>query len=72
MFSREEAKQAFNNLNGTASLGAADLASDPAAQPNSAPELSSLPWHPTSGILERKSFLVDAAAQADRDCGPVP
>jgi hypothetical protein len=53
----EEAKQAFNNLDGTASLAAEDLASDPAAQPSSGLELSSLPSHPRLGIPVRKTCL---------------
>ena len=51
------AKRAFNNLSGTAFLAAEDLASDPAAQPNSGLELCSEPSHPKLGILVRKTCL---------------
>jgi hypothetical protein len=64
----EEGKQVFNNLNGTASLEAEDLAWDPAAQPSSGPELCSVPSRPKLGIPVRKTCLALGSDQEDHDC----
>src|SRR5712691_9609740 len=53
-------------------LEAEDLASDLVAQPNSGPELCSVPSHPMLSIPAHKPCLAAVAARAVPDRGPAP